>query len=624
MLKEWLNIQNNTLDAFEFDGYPVHDYSIKNRNFWSAFSDERKQSIIKNAETYINYSIPEIKATYYLEYRRSGNRAIMENASFARRTALCCLVLGECIENSGRFTDDIINVLVAICEESFWGISAHSTPLIPDMEKPVIDLFAADTAATIAWVMLFIGELLDEVIPELRVRIDYEMERRIKNPFMTRDYWWTGSDGREVNNWNPWIVSNIISVYLFFEKDESKKRAGLVRSLEYLDNFINSYPEDGGCDEGTSYWGVAGGAMYDALEQIYIASHGKISFFDEPLILKMVEYMRHLHIYKKNFVNYADASVRPSPPGALIYRWGKLINDNGIQSFGAFLFNSSSLDGRPQSLRGYFMNIMCENEIKNCKAPYNYEIDSCLPNLQVVTARESDTGNRGFFLSVKGGHNNESHNHNDIGNYIVYLNGTPAVIDAGVGVYTKFTFSSERYKIWTMRSDWHNLPSISANGTEYVQLPGKNRRTENFSYTNTPEVVTVSCDIESAYDVETSLSKLNRKTELHRLNNESSYISVCDSFDFAKAPDSITENIILTAEPDIYEDHADIMLDENSGIRIHYINKSIEAEKEDVDISTDNRLRSTWNQNQLWRLKLTLKNADPHTIFSYKITPISR
>jgi hypothetical protein len=34
-------------------------------------------------------------------------------------------------------------------------------------------------------------------------------------------------------------------------------------------------------------------------------------------------------------------------------------------------------------------------------------------------------------------------------------------VDAGVGTYTKKTFSSERYTIWSMCSEWHNLPVIN-------------------------------------------------------------------------------------------------------------------------------------------------------------------
>lgn len=43
----------------------------------------------------------------------------------------------------------------------------------------------------------------------------------------------------------------------------------------------------------------------------------------------------------------------------------------------------------------------------------------------------------------------------------------PVIIDAGVGTYTRQTFSSERYTIWTMQSNYHNLPMINGVPQKY-------------------------------------------------------------------------------------------------------------------------------------------------------------
>ena len=45
------------------------------------------------------------------------------------------------------------------------------------------------------------------------------------------------------------------------------------------------------------------------------------------------------------------------------------------------------------------------------------------------------------------------------------------MIDAGVGTYNRQTFSEQRYDIWTMQSNYHNLPMINGvpqkNGPEF-------------------------------------------------------------------------------------------------------------------------------------------------------------
>ncbi len=64
-------------------------------------------------------------------------------------------------------------------------------------------------------------------------------------------------------------------------------------------------------------------------------------------------------------------------------------------------------------------------------------------------------------MAAKGGFNNESHNHNDVGTFSLYVNTIPVILDAGVGTYAKQTFGKDRYTIWTMQSNYHNLPMIN-------------------------------------------------------------------------------------------------------------------------------------------------------------------
>jgi hypothetical protein len=78
-----------------------------------------------------------------------------------------------------------------------------------------------------------------------------------------------------------------------------------------------------------------------------------------------------------------------------------------------------------------------------------------------MVARDKEGSTDGLFVAAKGGHNDESHNHNDIGNYVIYYNGQPVLIDVGRGTYTRKTFSSRRYDIWYNCSDYHNVPTIN-------------------------------------------------------------------------------------------------------------------------------------------------------------------
>ncbi len=161
---------------------------------------------------------------------RSGSRIIMEDKHFPRRMALCALALGECIEHKGRFLDELVNVIFMICEETYWGLSAHmrDEKNIPSGVKHNLDLFAGETGADLALVRYVLYDELNEHVPDIIERLDRELQARIITPFFTDfDLWWMGHHGRSLNNWTPWVILNVLVVLSYFEKDERTLKSGV-------------------------------------------------------------------------------------------------------------------------------------------------------------------------------------------------------------------------------------------------------------------------------------------------------------------------------------------------------------------------------------------------------------
>ncbi|MEZ4659444.1 MAG: hypothetical protein R2911_17940 [Caldilineaceae bacterium] len=251
----------------QWQPYPtIHDCAP-----WEALPATLRQAKVAQAEPLLGAEWPSLPATLFLEFARNGNRRNYEIAHFERRGRLGTLVIAECIEAQGRFLDDIVNGIWVLCEESFWGVPAHIGRQaagigLPDTREVVVDLFAAETGALLAWSSYLLGDRLDTVWPLLRERIRREVDARILTPCLERDdHMWMGfgNTGRRVNNWNPWICSNWLACTLLLEEDEARRQESVFKIMRTVDNFVDPYPRDGGCDEGPSYWGRAGASLLD-------------------------------------------------------------------------------------------------------------------------------------------------------------------------------------------------------------------------------------------------------------------------------------------------------------------------------------------------------------------------
>ena len=64
-------------------------------------------------------------------------------------------------------------------------------------------------------------------------------------------------------------------------------------------------------------------------------------------------------------------------------------------------------------------------------------------------------------VALKGGHNGEHHNHNDVGSYVVVVGRRPVLLDPGAEVYTARTFSARRYESKVLNSYGHPVPRVA-------------------------------------------------------------------------------------------------------------------------------------------------------------------
>ena len=438
--------------------------SAADRKAWDGIPEGFRREIRDLAAVYADVPYPFRSASGFLAFARSGGRQEDEGPYFLRRRKLCVSLLA-CCAFPDTDPDPVVDGIWCLCEESSWVVSAHNiNPVpgcpepaeypLPDVRKPYIDLFSAQTGMILSLAASLLGERLDTVSPLIRARIRGEVRRRILRPFMeTDDFWWMGVLRKDLNNWTPWILSNVMLCAALNPMPVKKMAALLTRACCMLDRWLDTVPADGGCDEGPGYWNMAGGALLDCLCLLETLTAGRVSFRDDPKVRNILSFPLKADMGGGWFANFADCDARPFISGERLETAGRMIGDPALTALGTRLRGTlaDQLNDTPCLSRALDLLFHAPAGETASGAPG----DSWLPDLQFRLVRRGK-----WTLACKGGHNGENHNHNDVGSFILMLDGEPAVVDAGNMAYTGKTFSKDRYTLWNVRAAWHNLPVI--------------------------------------------------------------------------------------------------------------------------------------------------------------------
>ena len=585
-------------EALVMNGAWVPYPAYSDREGWnSLLNDEDRQTLINAGEKMLDYKWQVIRATDYLEYERSGERNIMQNPYEANRKAINVLMMAELAEGKGRFIDQLINGVFFSCEMTSWVLSAHlprqsTKRSIPDWREQIIDLGSGNYGSMLAWVYYFFHDTFDKADPVISLRLRHELQERILDPYMGNDReWWMAfywEPGEIINNWNPWCNSNVLQCYLLLEEDRDKLTDAVWRTMQSVDKFINFVKSDGACEEGTSYWGHAAGKMYDYLQILSDGTNGKVSLFNNPMIRRMGEYISRSYVGNGWVVNFADASAKGGGDAPLIYRYGRAVGSEEMMQFAAYLLKGK----RPTIPLGndVFRTLQCvllNKELEQTRPAHNVPACTWYPETEFCYL----TNNSGWFLATKGGFNNESHNHNDAGTFSLYINNTPILIDAGVGTYTRQTFSSERYSIWTMQSNYHNLPMINGVpqrfGQEYKATNVVCKEKQRF----------FSADISTAYPEEAAVNSWIRSYKL-----ENKRLVITDKFSLKETKAANQVNFLVWGDIDISKPGKVIIKVGKEHATLEYPS-NFKATLETIELP-DTRLSNVWGK-QIYRIVLT-------------------
>lgn len=422
--------------------------------------------------------MPGLPDTLYADYAATGIRLNFENPYFERRNrlaraAFALLARGASETKDGAASAELRSFLgkfESVLAEDSWALPAH-VPGPTGRDPQVVDLFAARTANALAEYL----HVFSSVIPApLRERVRGRLRRDVFEPVLSRDFFWMES----TNNWNAVCHQGVLGAALASEDDPDLLARLCLRARTALPRFLAGFGPDGACSEGPAYWDFGFGWFAYLNRQLEARTAGRLSLFaDHAIFPLMAGYAPAMALAGGGVVNFSDcaptATLRPhilrylgerlASPACLDLACVQLRAHLAVPAEALvarrtdFLYWPRLILAAPDITAGSATGCLDENKAPSPDAHY--------PSFGLWVVRGRDEAGHLWELAAKAGHNDEHHNHNDVGSFILHVDGVPLITEIGRPAYTREFFApATRYTYLAARTLGHSLPII--NGQE--------------------------------------------------------------------------------------------------------------------------------------------------------------
>ncbi|HPO15950.1 MAG TPA: heparinase II/III family protein [Candidatus Hydrogenedentes bacterium] len=402
-------------------------------------SPQGKQ-ILEWAQGYASMTtLPETTYTRYRAFKETGDRSPYEAPYFQKRDILVSEVLKLWLTGDVSRLSRINDLIWSICEETTWVTPAHEGP------GRQIDLFAAETGASLAHMLALIGDQLPKEIVE---RVQKEVKTRILDDYLAHGegYWW----GFGRNNWTGVCAGSVGETFLLLEEDPARLCQGIALVLKQLQRFIDvGFEPDGTCLEGIGYWNYGLSHYVIFAEMLWVRSAGKIDLLAQEKMKAIARYPLNVALAPGIFASFSDSHeggyVKP-------YIAAKLAERTGVTGLRGL--TRSITDNRVDYILCHLL--WWDGTID----PFPALDDVILPESGLARLT-GELGGKPLTLAAKAGHNAEPHNNNDVGSFIVCVDGVVYLCDPGAGLYNRDYFSKKRYENVFANSYGHSVPRIA-------------------------------------------------------------------------------------------------------------------------------------------------------------------
>ena len=479
--------------------------------------------------------IEEAPFSAFKRFEIDGNRGEYQYYYYKKRSRLTTYALLSWLYGREEDIKELENVIWAILNEYTWSLPAHLTRPCFANEKSgknrvglselqedgyIIALFSAETGHALAETLSLVG---DKLTPILVKRTERYIKTRILD-VMHNDFMWKHT----YNNWKAVCGGSCAMTAIYQEKDIDKLAAVIEMVLPHMQDFCDSYTEDGACTEGLGYWLYGFGFFVYFADMLKNRTAGRIDLFNDEKVKKMALFFQKCFFPGKGSVVFADAGGGASFSPDITSYLSHIYKEIRIPPINYIRLGYSNVTRFPLGIR----NFTWTDENLSEKAQ-----EICGINILEKAQWYMGSSKNGIGLAAKAGHNGEAHNHNDVGSFHIFKNGKMTLADIGCGEYDRDYFGSLRYTYFCNTSASHNLPII--NGT--YQLPGRDHAAKDVTLNESG----LKCDIAEAYG-DPTLKSLVRDMSF---NAENGKLILTDSYEFTEAPSSVVERFVSFDEP---------------------------------------------------------------------------
>jgi hypothetical protein len=515
--------------------------------------------------------------TLYREFERSGARASFQQVYFARRSQLTRAVLETLLGGEGLI-DTIHDLLWAICEETSWVMPAHEEqgPDYWDIPPPIvrmaplgahtaltrapdsIDLFAAETGASLAEALHLLGERL---APEVRQCVRQEVQRHIFAPYLAhgRAHWWY----KGALNWNGVCNGAIGLAFMRLEQDSETLAQALAQALEGLEAYITTgFEADGGSLEGVGYWNY--GLMYyvTLAELLRERTAGRLDLLAAPRLRDIAGYPPGMSLSPNKYFNPGDASEDLIIAPGIVQR---LAERTGVAELRAMIASVEQLNSF--GVTSAKLPIVVRNAAWwDARAlPFPEPRDFFMPQSGAAKLVGYTADRRQVALAAVAGHNDGHHSHTDVGAFVLHIGGASLLCDPGPGLYSREYFRQPRYQNVFTNSLGHSVPRIGGQ----LQAPGPEfGGRQQFhgvivGHGERDGAGYVQIELQRAYDLPEL--KLARRTL--RLDRSSGVVLLEDEFAFEGLPLPVEEALVTWGDVTLDRDRV-VVAEDGAAVQI--------------------------------------------------------